>query len=124
MPASFDARTKWPGCIGAIRDQARCGSCWAFASSESLSDRVCIAAAAPGGAVQADLSVDYLIVCDTKHDRGCQGGYLQYVWDFLVDDGDPSDNCFPYTSGMGTPSSTCQQRCTNATGGGFAKSTG
>lgn len=41
-PTEFDARKQWPGCIGAIRDQARCGSCWAFGASESISDRACI----------------------------------------------------------------------------------
>src|ERR1035437_7658258 len=27
-PTSFDARTQWPGKIGAVRDQQQCGSCW------------------------------------------------------------------------------------------------
>ena len=27
IPASFDSRTAWPGCIGPIRDQGQCGSC-------------------------------------------------------------------------------------------------
>jgi hypothetical protein len=43
LPTSFDARTKWPDCIHAIRNQEQCGSCWAFSTSEALSDRFCIA---------------------------------------------------------------------------------
>jgi cathepsin B len=44
VPAQFDSRTKWPKCvtIGTIRNQAQCGSCWAFAAAEVLSDRFCI----------------------------------------------------------------------------------
>lgn len=42
-PKEFDSRTKWSNCIHPIRDQARCGSCWAFGASEVLSDRICIA---------------------------------------------------------------------------------
>lgn len=39
IPNTFDARNQWPGCIGAIRNQGGCGSCWAFAATESLADR-------------------------------------------------------------------------------------
>jgi cathepsin B len=42
VPASFDSRTQWPSCIHDIRDQQKCGSCWAFGASEILSDRFCI----------------------------------------------------------------------------------
>ncbi|UMM33859.1 hypothetical protein L5515_007180 [Caenorhabditis briggsae] len=45
IPETFDARTKWPKCksIKLIRNQANCGSCWAFGAAEVISDRICIA---------------------------------------------------------------------------------
>lgn len=43
VPDNFDSREKWPKCIHGIRDQQKCGSCWAFGASEALSDRFCIA---------------------------------------------------------------------------------
>uniref|UniRef100_A0A7I4XSQ5 Pept_C1 domain-containing protein n=1 Tax=Haemonchus contortus TaxID=6289 RepID=A0A7I4XSQ5_HAECO len=44
IPESFDARTKWKECpsITQIRDQSKCGSCWAVSAAETMSDRLCI----------------------------------------------------------------------------------
>lgn len=75
-PASFDSRTQWPGCVHAIRDQAQCGSCWAFAASEALSDRFCIAS---GGKTNVVLSPQDMVSCD-KSNYACNGGYLNLAW--------------------------------------------
>ncbi|KAA0167039.1 hypothetical protein FNF28_02962 [Cafeteria roenbergensis] len=38
LPATFDERDKWPKCtiMQEIRDQASCGSCWAFRDRRGL----------------------------------------------------------------------------------------
>jgi len=103
-PESFDARKQWGACIHPIRDQARCGSCWAFAASEVLSDRFCIA-----GKDAGVLSPQYMVSCDFS-DYGCQGGYLTNSWAFLVKTGIPTDACYPYTSGTGIRGA-CKATC-------------
>merc|ERR1719236_250729 len=95
-PASFDARTQWPGLIHPIRDQQRCGSCWAFSASEVLSDRVAIATKKASPV----LSPEDMVSCD-KGDMGCQGGQLPMAWDYLKDTGIVTDTCFPYSAVKG-----------------------
>jgi len=94
MPATFDARTQWPYCIHAIRDQGPCASCWAVAASEVLSDRFCIAS---NRGVNTILGPHYMVSCDTT-DKGCSGGYLKNVWQFFETYGEVTEGCFPYTS--------------------------
>jgi cathepsin B len=97
VPKSFDARTKWPKCIGKIRDQQQCGSCWAFSGAEALGDRFCIAT---NGSMNSILSPQYILSCD-QTDYGCNGGYLSNEWTFLSTVGTTTDDCSPYVSGGG-----------------------
>jgi cathepsin B len=106
-PASFDSRTQWPGKIHAIRDQASCGSCWAFGASEALSDRFAIA-----GRDLSHLSPQDLVSCD-KSDLGCNGGYLNKAWNYISTTGIVTDACMPYTSGKGVVAA-CPTKCTGS----------
>lgn len=122
VPTSFDARQKWPGCIGAVLDQGHCGSCWAFGACESLGDRFCIQTK---GATNISLSEQLLVSCDDTND-GCDGGDLMTAWKYLVKDGTVTSACYPYDMGTcqhpgcsewNTP--TCNTTCQN--GDPFAK---
>lgn len=108
-PASFDARTQWPSCVHAIRDQSQCGSCWAFGSTEALSDRFCIASS---GKVNVVLSPQDLVACD-KSNYGCNGGYLNLAWAYLKSTGVVTDACQSYQSASGK-SPACKTTCDNA----------
>ena len=96
-PANFDARTQWPKFVHNVRDQQKCGSCWAFGASEAFSDRLAIASA---GKTNVVLSPEDLVSCDTG-DYGCGGGYMEHAWEYLLNTGIVSDTCFPYTAGTG-----------------------
>merc|ERR1711957_653154 len=93
IPDEFDARTKWPGLVHPIRDQQRCGSCWAFSASEVLSDRVAIA----DGKESPVLSPEDMVSCD-HGDMGCQGGRLDQAWKYLTRTGIVTDSCMPYSA--------------------------
>lgn len=98
LPATFDAREKWGSCVHPIRDQAKCGSCWAFGATETLSDRFCIAS---NGQVDVVLAPQDLVSCDWW-DRGCNGGILSWAWSYLTKTGAVAESCFPYASAGGS----------------------
>ncbi len=97
LPDNFDARDQWKNCVLPVRNQGQCGSCWAFAASEVLSNRLCIAS---GGSVMANLSPQDLVSCDYL-DLGCDGGILLMSWITLRFKGITTESCFPYQSGKG-----------------------
>ncbi|OMJ66789.1 hypothetical protein SteCoe_36251 [Stentor coeruleus] len=105
-PLSFDSRIQWPTCIHPIRDQGKCGSCWAFAASEALSDRLCIA-----GGPNIVLSPQWLIDCDTQS-SGCNGGVSIKAWQFMMSTGIVADSCVPYIG----VDSLCPSICTGSGG--------
>ncbi len=51
-------------CIYAVRDQASCGSCWAFAATGFLEDRFCIKSNA---AVSVRLAPEDMVTCDFQN---------------------------------------------------------
>lgn len=80
-PSSFDSRTAWPKCtsLTEVRDQANCGSCWAFGAAEAMSDRICIQS---DQTIQTRISTTDLVTCCNSCGNGCQGGYLGATWSY------------------------------------------
>jgi len=87
VPASFDARSQWGKMCPStseIRDQANCGSCWAFGAVEAMTDRHCIFTK---GASQPHISAEDLNSCCTDCGDGCDGGDPGAAWDYWVNNG-------------------------------------
>jgi len=71
-----------------------CGSCWAFAATSALSDRIAIKF---GTERQVSLSPQVVLDCDTLgEDHGCQGGDPNTAHEFLRTKGVSEDSCSPY----------------------------
>ncbi|KAL3310141.1 hypothetical protein Ciccas_011297 [Cichlidogyrus casuarinus] len=101
LPKQFDARKNWPECksIGHIGDQSLCGSCWAYSSANSMSDRICIHT----GKTDVNVSVADLLSCCTECGDGCDGGdpmeaFLYWQKNGIVTGGDygSEQGCKPY----------------------------
>jgi cathepsin B len=136
IPDSFDARQQWGAkcpSIAEVRDQASCGSCWAFGAAEAITDRWCIAKGE-----NPRISAQELVACCSGFTclgcMGCNGGQPNQAWSYwknhgLVTGGLYGDNstCAPYTippcehhvngtrppcsEGGSTPK--CTKKCTN-----------
>jgi len=101
-PDAFDARDKWGTLCPStkeVRDQANCGSCWAFGAAEAMTDRICIAT---NGTKKDHLSAADLNSCCASCGMGCNGGYPSAAWSYWVHSGLVSGGnykgggCFPY----------------------------
>jgi cathepsin B len=106
VPESFDWRNEKPMCVHPIRDQAQCGSCYAFGASEAVTDRFCIFSKGKDDEV---LSPQWIVSCD-KQEFGCGGGYPNKVWNFMTTTGIVSEKCLPYTS-QGGAVEACPTKC-------------
>jgi len=100
LPDNFDPREEYPKCesIKEIRDQANCGSCWAFGAVEAMSDRICIHS---GQKLQTRVSSQNLLACCSACGFGCDGGYPASAWRYWKNTGLP-------TGGLYGDKTTCQ----------------
>jgi len=90
-PGSFDWRTKKG--ITAIKDQAQCGSCWAFSCVESIESVYIIKG---GKAGQVPLAPQQIVDCD-KGDGGCNGGDLPTCYAYVKSAGGlETEAAYPY----------------------------
>merc|ERR1712137_1041653 len=72
-------RTRYPQCpgIARIRDQSKCGSCWAISATKAFEDRLCIAS----GDASFTLSAADTMSCATG--AGCSGGQPANAWSWM-----------------------------------------
>ena len=73
LPRRFDLRDEWGSkCLSLtlIYDQGTCGSCWAFGTTNAMSDRICIQSK---GTIQKHVSPQNLLSCCDYCGKGCDG---------------------------------------------------
>lgn len=101
LPAAFDWRTS--GGVTSVKDQGNCGSCWAFGAAGQLEALNKIYKG-----TTLDLSEQFIVSCETDN-YGCDGGYMDRVYNFLKSTGVPDESCFPYKA----LELACSNRCTD-----------
>jgi len=99
LPTTFDARTQWPDCVHDIRDQAQCGSCWAFSTTGSVEGAVQIATGR-----LTSVSEQQLVDCaGSAGNQGCNGGLMDDAFNWIISHkGLGTEASYPYTARDGT----------------------
>merc|ERR1719183_1257383 len=101
-PASKDWTTE--GAVTAVKDQGQCGSCWSFSTTGALEGGYFL----KNGKLPI-LSEQELVDCDTV-DSGCNGGLMDYAFDYAKDHGLAAESAYGYTARDGTCSSSHHAR--------------
>jgi cathepsin X len=70
-----------------------CGSCWSFATTSSLSDRIKIQRNASWPDI--NLSPQVLISCN-NYSRGCHGGDPKQAYEWIAQNNITDETCSPY----------------------------
>ncbi|XP_039157258.1 LOW QUALITY PROTEIN: cysteine proteinase COT44 [Eucalyptus grandis] len=96
LPAAVDWRTK--GAVNKVKDQELAGSCWAFSTIAAVEG---INQIVTGELIS--LSEQELVDCDRSYDAGCNGGLMDYAFQFIIDNGGiDTEEDYPYLGVDGT----------------------
>lgn len=92
VPGSFDWRDK--GHVSPIKDQASCGSCWAFSTTGAIESHLSIYKQQ-----NTTLSEQELVDCSRLYfNFGCSGGLVDRAFRYVVRRGITTEANYPYTA--------------------------
>ncbi|KAL1820798.1 hypothetical protein ACET3Z_015667 [Daucus carota] len=92
IPSSLDWRDK--GAVTDVKDQGSCGACWSFSATGAMEGINQIVTGS-----LTSLSEQELVDCDRSYNLGCDGGLMDYAYQFVIDNkGIDTEDDYPYKS--------------------------
>lgn len=80
--------------VGPIKNQGRCGSCWAFSAIASLESAYAIK-----DGTHVSLAEQELVDCSTSYgNEGCNGGLMNLAFDYIKDNSIGLGSDYPYVA--------------------------
>ncbi len=122
LPAEYNFFEKYPTCLKDATDQSKCGSCWAFATMNALTHRVCKQVVdagfkAPGKGGKDRLQPQFLVSC-WEGSNACRGSRTFGAYTWMASNWASTGRCASYESwtGVGYPEKCPKMResCTKA----------
>ncbi|KAI4336836.1 hypothetical protein L6164_015316 [Bauhinia variegata] len=96
IPSEIDWRKK--GAVTQVKDQGNCGACWSFSATGAIEG---INKIFTGSLVS--LSEQELVDCDRTYNNGCDGGLMDYAYQFVIDNnGIDTEEDYPYQGHQST----------------------
>ncbi|KAG2706260.1 hypothetical protein I3760_05G095700 [Carya illinoinensis] len=104
VPKSVDWRKK--GAVTPVKNQGSCGSCWAFSTVAAVEG---INQIVTGNLTS--LSEQELIDCDRSFNSGCNGGLMDYAFQFIISNGGlRKEEDYPYLMEEGSCEETKEEK--------------
>ena len=84
------------GVITPVKNQGKCGACWAFATTGALESFYAIQNKLSGGSLKQFSEQELLDCSSPQGNKGCGGGLMSYAYKYIIENKIGTEEDYPY----------------------------